>query len=191
MSRGFDESAVTVAADRRRWPAAYPDTAGHELLTIGEMAREFGTTPRALRFYESKGLLSPQRQGAARLYGRAERERLALVLKAKRLGFTLGEIRQMLGAERRRVRRLTISRRQCFDQIKLLEAAKARDRGRARRIAAHLFVVLRPHRRRRRLTATLLHLAPDAAYIRARDSLPGDTQPCRATRRLSTTCSSC
>jgi DNA-binding transcriptional MerR regulator len=108
------------------WPTAYGVTPAGEILTIGAMAREFGTTPRALRFYEAKGLLSPQRQGAARLYGPAERERLTLVLKAKRLGFTLGEIRQMLAdpAEPAQARALCISRRQCFDQIRLLEQRK-------------------------------------------------------------------
>ena len=88
------------------------------------MAGETGTTPRALRFYEAKGLLSPKRQGKVRLYGREERERLALVLKAKRLGFTLAEIRQMLDHEQAEFGTLSISRRQCFDQIKLLEERK-------------------------------------------------------------------
>jgi DNA-binding transcriptional MerR regulator len=95
-------------------------------LTIGDMARAVGITPRALRFYEHKGLLSPRRDGAMRLYGRAERERLGLVLRAKRLGFTLGEIRQILAAPDgpAEAGELNISRRQCFDQIKLLEARK-------------------------------------------------------------------
>jgi DNA-binding transcriptional MerR regulator len=94
--------------------------------TIGEMARIFGLTPRALRFYEAKGLLSPKRNGAARLYGGAEHKRLAVVLKAKQLGFTLGEIRQMLAApdEPPETSELNISRRQCFEQIRLLEQRK-------------------------------------------------------------------
>jgi DNA-binding transcriptional MerR regulator len=104
-------------------PRSYPDT-GDRDFTIGEMVREFGTTPRALRFYEGKGLLSPRRHGAARLYGRAERERLVVVLKAKRLGFTLGEIREMLGSEEREFGALHVTRRQCFDQIKMLELRK-------------------------------------------------------------------
>ena len=108
------------------WPATYPDTSDRAFLTIGEMARAFSLTLRALRFYESKGLLSPQRQGAMRRYGRDERARLALVLQAKRLGFTLGEIRQMLASptEPAEAGALSISRRQCFDQIKLLEQRK-------------------------------------------------------------------
>jgi DNA-binding transcriptional MerR regulator len=95
-------------------------------LTIGEMSRAFGLTLRALRFYENKGLLSPRRQGAARFYGRADRDRLPLVLNAKRLGFTLDEIRQMLASpgEPAEAGALDISRRQCFDQIKFLEHRK-------------------------------------------------------------------
>ena len=102
----------------------YSATADQEVLTIGETARESGTTPRALRLYESKGLLSPRRQGSVRFYGRADRERLAQVLKAKALGFTLVEIRQMLGSEPAEFGALSITRRQCFDQIKLLEQRK-------------------------------------------------------------------
>jgi DNA-binding transcriptional MerR regulator len=102
----------------------YSATVAEEFLTISEMARESGATPRALRFYESKGLLSPRRQGALRLYGRADRERLALVLRAKGLGFTLVEIRQMLDCEQPGFAALSITRRQCFDQIKLLERRK-------------------------------------------------------------------
>lgn len=126
MDRNIDEPFSRSLSDDAAWPNAYPITHERTPLTISEMAREFGTTPRALRFYEDKGLISPERQGAARLYGPVERERLALVLKAKLLGFTLTEIRQMLAApsESATARALAISRRQCFDQIKLLEQRK-------------------------------------------------------------------
>jgi DNA-binding transcriptional MerR regulator len=124
MALGLDESLSRSLPDRDEWPTADPAPAGIKPCTVGEMAREFGTTPRALRFYESKGLLSPQRQGAARFYGAIERERLSLVLKAKRLGFTLREIHRMLGSEHAEFGALSITRRQCFDQIKLLEARK-------------------------------------------------------------------
>ena len=67
--------------------------------TIGELSREFGVTLRALRFYENKGLISPHRDGLNRLYSQGDRTRLALILKGKKLGFTLGEIRQMIAAE--------------------------------------------------------------------------------------------
>jgi DNA-binding transcriptional MerR regulator len=126
MDESFDEPLSRSLSDRALWPTAYPATADRDLFTIGEMAREFGTTPRALRFHEDKGLLSPHRQGGARLYGCADRERLTLVIKAKHLGFTLAEIRQMLAepAEPAQFGALSISRRQCFDQIRHLEQRK-------------------------------------------------------------------
>ena len=68
-----------------------PDT-----FSITDLAQEFDVTPRTLRFYEDKGLLSPDRQGTARIYGRRDRARLKLILRGKRLGFSLAEIREML-----------------------------------------------------------------------------------------------
>ena len=64
--------------------------------TIGELAHEFGVTLRTLRFYEDKGLISPQRQGLARIYGRRERARLKLILLGKKVGFSLDAIKEML-----------------------------------------------------------------------------------------------
>lgn len=64
--------------------------------TISELAREFKVTPRALRFYEDKGLLSPRREGPNRVYGGRERARLSLILRGKRVGFPLSEIREIL-----------------------------------------------------------------------------------------------
>ncbi len=61
---------------------------------IGELAREFGITTRTIRFYEDEGLLAPIRIGSKRLYRRRDRTRLKLILRGKRLGFTLGEIRE-------------------------------------------------------------------------------------------------
>ena len=61
-----------------------------------ELANELGLTPRALRFYESKGLLSPRRAGARRVYDYRDRARLNLILRGKRLGFSLAEIREYL-----------------------------------------------------------------------------------------------
>lgn len=65
-------------------------------LTIRQMCDAYGVTPRTLRFYESKELLSPIRQGTRRLYTRRERARLKLVLRGKRFGFSLEDIRQLL-----------------------------------------------------------------------------------------------
>ena len=64
--------------------------------SIGAMAREFGLTLRALRFYEDKGLISPRRRGLERIYGRRDRARLKLILMGKKIGFSLTEIREML-----------------------------------------------------------------------------------------------
>lgn len=68
----------------------------HGLHTIGEMCAAFAVTPRTLRFYESKELIAPQRQGMRRLYTRRCRARLALILQGKRFGFSLEDIRQLL-----------------------------------------------------------------------------------------------
>lgn len=67
---------------------------GEVTYTIGELTREFGITARTIRFYEDEGLLSPMRVGQRRLYRRRDRARLKLILRGKRLGFTLNEIRE-------------------------------------------------------------------------------------------------
>jgi DNA-binding transcriptional MerR regulator len=67
--------------------------------SISELATEFGVTARALRFYEDKGLLRPARSGQTRIYSAADRARLRLILRGKRVGFTLEEIREMMDLE--------------------------------------------------------------------------------------------
>ena len=64
----------------------------NEVMTVTELARETGVTARAIRFYESKGLLHPQRAGTTRIYTHRERGRLHLILRGKRLGFSLTDI---------------------------------------------------------------------------------------------------
>jgi DNA-binding transcriptional MerR regulator len=64
--------------------------------TIGELAREFDITPRAIRFYEDQGLLAPKRIGQRRVYAQRDRTRLKLTLRGKRLGLTLSEIRELI-----------------------------------------------------------------------------------------------
>lgn len=66
---------------------------------IGDLAREFGVTLRALRFYEDKNLLSPRREGSARIYSAEDRARLERILAAKKLGFTLAEVRALLAKD--------------------------------------------------------------------------------------------
>lgn len=65
-------------------------------MTIRQMCAEFQVTPRTLRFYESKELLAPVREGQKRLFTKRDRARLKLILRGKRFGFTLEEIRQLL-----------------------------------------------------------------------------------------------
>jgi DNA-binding transcriptional MerR regulator len=95
--------------------------------TISELSREFGVTLRTLRFYEDKGLISPRRQGLTRLYSQADRDRIALILKGKKLGFMLGEIRQMVAAEDGQAdsHALKLSREKCLEQIELLNRQQA------------------------------------------------------------------
>jgi DNA-binding transcriptional MerR regulator len=88
------ESDGDLAASRARGGAG-----GAGEMTIGEMAREFGVTLRTLRFYEDRHLIRPRRMGNGRYYGGADRVRLEMILKGKHLGFTLTEIRDLIGAE--------------------------------------------------------------------------------------------
>jgi len=67
-----------------------------ELYSIGELAREFDVTTRAIRFYEAEGLLTPRREGQRRIYTPRDRTRLKLTLRGKRLGLTLSEIRDLI-----------------------------------------------------------------------------------------------
>jgi DNA-binding transcriptional MerR regulator len=95
--------------------------------TIGDLAREFGVTLRTLRFYEDRGLLSPRREGMARIYDARDRSRLSVILKGKQLGFTLTEIRAMLAEEREAdapATNLKLSLPQVEDQIAHLEQQK-------------------------------------------------------------------
>jgi len=87
--------------------------------SITELAHEFGLTHRALRFYEVRGLLSPQRHGRRRIFSRADRDRLALIVKAKRLGFTLAEIGRMVEAQSGQASEATLklSAEKCLEQI--------------------------------------------------------------------------
>lgn len=71
-------------------------TTTEDTMTIREMCDTFEVTPRTLRFYEAKELLSPIRQGQKRLFTHRDRTRLTLILKGKRYGFSLEEIRQLL-----------------------------------------------------------------------------------------------
>lgn len=78
--------------------AVAPETDATELrlYSIGDLAEEFAISPRAIRFYEDQGLLSPQRLGGNRIYTHRDHARLVLILRGKRLGFSLSDIKEML-----------------------------------------------------------------------------------------------
>ena len=76
--------------------ASHRDEDTGELFGITELCREFGITLRTIRFYEDKGLLSPRRVGGTRVYTRRDRARLALILRSKAIGASLGEIKHFL-----------------------------------------------------------------------------------------------
>jgi len=95
--------------------------------TITELCEEFGVTARALRFYEDEGLISPERRGTQRIYSHRDRARLAWILRGKRVGFSLTEIRELIdlydvGDGRRTQRERTIDR--CRDRVGLLHQQK-------------------------------------------------------------------
>lgn len=72
------------------------DSDSLDLYSIADLAREFGISTRAIRFYESKGLIAPERLGATRVFRRRDRARLILILRGKRLGFSLRDISDYL-----------------------------------------------------------------------------------------------
>ena len=73
-----------------------PVSENRDLFAIADLAKEFGISTRAIRFYEAKGLLSPERVGATRIFRRRDRARLILILRGKRLGFSLRDISDYL-----------------------------------------------------------------------------------------------
>jgi DNA-binding transcriptional MerR regulator len=97
-----------------------PDDKNTNWSTIGDIARDFDVTLRTLRFYEARGLLSPRREGMNRFYSEQDRSRLALILKGKKLGFTLTEIRAMVAQSAENKQGLKLSLGQIEEQLKLL-----------------------------------------------------------------------
>ncbi len=124
-----------------------------ESFTISDLSAEFDVTARALRFYEDEGLIAPERRGTQRIYSHRDRARLAWILRGKRVGFSLGEIREMIdlydvGDGRRVQRQVVIERSEAriallmeqkrdidaaIDELTsfltILEASRAQDKG--------------------------------------------------------------
>ncbi len=85
------DSASTLQA---RMESSATDSAA--LYSVSQLARQLGVTARTIRFYEDKHLISPQRAGTTRVYTHRDRARLMLILRGKRLGFSLREIKEFL-----------------------------------------------------------------------------------------------
>ncbi len=113
---------------------------GEDLVRIGEMAKRFGVTLRTLRFYEDKGLINPQRDGATRLYSRRDRARLKLILLGRKIGFSLRDVKQMMDLydpSGTNSKQLRVALDKSEKQLGRLQKQRARDRRGDRRTVQH------------------------------------------------------
>jgi DNA-binding transcriptional MerR regulator len=106
--------------------AAAKDDERH--FTIRDLADEFGCTHRTIRFYEDQGLLKPRREGLARIFSHRDRTRLSLILRGRRLGFSIAEIAEMLNlydADPGHVRQLKLALEKGRTRLAQLERQRA------------------------------------------------------------------
>ncbi len=138
--------------------------AAHDkLYTASELAAALGTTARALRFYESKGLLAPRRAGTRRVYDYRDRARLQLILRGKRLGFSLAQIKEYLA-----LYQVDTGRRGQLAHLKRLVAERIADL----------------EQRRRAINETLRELREIGEQVDAALASPGTAAaPCRRATR--------
>lgn len=121
-------SASAQTSERHSAHLERPDALERDRYSISDLSAEFGVSARALRFYEDEGLIAPTRAGLSRIYSKRDRARLAWILRAKNVGFSLSEIRELidlydLGDGRAEQRRTTLVR--CREKIAELEAQRA------------------------------------------------------------------
>lgn len=97
-----------------------------KIYMIGELAEEFGLTLRALRFYEDKGLVSPTRRRKTRLYSEADRERVAVIILLKEMGYSLSAIKNLAPRGRHPALQDTpnITLEECRTQVAMLESER-------------------------------------------------------------------
>ena len=104
-----------------------PEPENRDLFAIADLAQEFGISTRAIRFYETKGLLNPERVGGTRVFRRRDRARLILILRGKRLGFSLRDISDYLSLydAQSQVAQTSLLIAKVDERLALLEAQKA------------------------------------------------------------------
>ena len=126
MERAFAEQEIADGAAGAHLDR--PDDLQRLQFSISDLTAEFGVTSRALRHYEAEGLIAPQRVGLSRIYSKRDRARLAWIMRAKNVGFSLAEIREMidlydLNDGRMQQHRVTMQR--CREKIAKLKQQQA------------------------------------------------------------------